>query len=80
MVRGNVQPGESVYVHAGASGISTAVISVALELGATPYVGVFNKEQKVFLKSRYPQVCVLITYKIALKPNGESVCILSAVK
>lgn len=55
-MRGNIQPGETLYVHAGASGISTAVISVALELGAIPYVGVFNKEQKVFLKSRFPEV------------------------
>lgn len=56
MVRGNVQPGESIYVHAGATGISTATIAVALELGAIPYVGVFNKAQKVYLKSRYQQV------------------------
>lgn len=56
VVRGNVQSGESVYVHAGASGISTAAIAVALELGAIPYVGVFNKEQIAFLKSRFPQL------------------------
>ncbi|VVC46315.1 Hypothetical protein CINCED_3A018656 [Cinara cedri] len=56
VVRGNVQPGESVYVHAGASGISTAAIGVALELGAIPYVGIFNKTQKDFLKSQYPQL------------------------
>lgn len=57
-MRGNVQPGESVYVHAGASGISTAAIAVTLELGAIPYVGVFNKEQIGFLKTRFPQVCL----------------------
>nr|WJN62148.1 fatty acid synthase 1 [Rhopalosiphum padi] len=56
VVRGNVQPGESVYVHAGASGISTAAIAVALELGAIPYVGVFNKDQMAFLKTRFPQL------------------------
>lgn len=56
MVRGNVQSGESVYIHAGASGISSAAISVALELGAIPYVGIFNKNQKKWLKSKYPQV------------------------
>lgn len=57
-MRGNVQPGESVYIHAGVSGISTASIAVSLELGAIPYVGVFNKEQIVFLKTRFPQVCL----------------------
>ncbi|XP_025202473.1 fatty acid synthase-like [Melanaphis sacchari] len=56
VVRGNVQSGESVYVHAGASGISTAAISVALELGAIPYVGVFNKDQVEYLKTRFPQL------------------------
>ncbi|XP_050542991.1 fatty acid synthase-like [Daktulosphaira vitifoliae] len=56
VVRGNIQSGESMYVHAGASGISTAVIAVALELGVIPYVGVFNREQKEFLKSIYPQL------------------------
>ncbi|XP_050421854.1 fatty acid synthase-like [Adelges cooleyi] len=56
VVRGNIQSGESMYVHAGASGISTAAIAVALELGVTPYVGVFNREQKQFLKSRFPQL------------------------
>lgn len=58
-MRGNIQPGESMYVHAGASGISTAAIAVALELGVTPYVGVFNREQKEFLKLQFPQVRVL---------------------
>lgn len=47
-----------MYIHAGASGISSAAIAVALELGATPYVGVFNKDQKLCLKSQYPQVCI----------------------
>ncbi|XP_022181593.1 fatty acid synthase-like [Myzus persicae] len=56
VVRGNVRPGESVYVHAGASGISTAAIAVSLELGAIPYVGIFNKDQIVFLKTRFPQL------------------------
>lgn len=82
MVRGNVQPGESVYVHAGASGISTAAIAVTLELGAIPYVGVFNKQQRVFLKSRFPQVCVhwnrtewngiVLTTKRCLQLNDDS--------
>lgn len=76
MVRGNVQPGETVYVHAGACGISIATIAVALELEAIPYVGVFNREQKVYLKSRFPQVCTRREHKpsidLELYPNNNN--------
>lgn len=73
VVRGNIQPGESIYVHAGASGISTASLAIAIELGVTPYVGVFNREQKELLKLKYPQVrtrerCLAV--KMAIRKNG----------
>jgi len=78
-VRGNIQPGESVYVHAGASGISTAAIAVSLELGAIPYVGVFNKEQIRVLKTRFPQVylekyqiILLLVLDLGIVKNGAS--------
>ena len=38
MAVGKVQAGESVLVHAGASGVGTAAIQLIREAGATPYI------------------------------------------
>lgn len=56
LVRGNMEPGESVLVHSGSGGVGQAAISIALSMGCTVFTTVGAKEKRDFLKARFPQL------------------------
>ncbi|XP_063235501.1 fatty acid synthase-like isoform X2 [Bacillus rossius redtenbacheri] len=56
VVRGRMQPGESLLVHAGSGGVGQAAISIALDAGLTVYTTVGSAEKRSFLKRRFPQL------------------------
>lgn len=56
IVRGRLQPGESVLVHAGTGGVGQASIAIALHLGCTVFTTVGSQAKRDFLKKRFPQL------------------------
>ncbi|KAK8766016.1 hypothetical protein V5799_007197, partial [Amblyomma americanum] len=56
LVRGNMQPGESLLVHSGSGGVGQAAIAIALSMGCTVFTTVGSKEKREFLKRRFPQL------------------------
>ncbi|KAF5278088.1 hypothetical protein FQR65_LT03604 [Abscondita terminalis] len=54
IVRGNLQPGESVLIHAGAGGVGQASISIALHMGCTVFTTVGSQAKRDFLKKTFP--------------------------
>ncbi|XP_063632471.1 fatty acid synthase-like [Cydia splendana] len=56
VVRGRMQRGESVLVHAGAGGVGQAAIAVALHAGCTVYTTVGSTAKRTFLRERFPQL------------------------
>lgn len=56
IVRGRLQPGESVLVHAGTGGVGQASIAIALHLGCTVFTTVSSQAKRDFLKKRFPQL------------------------
>uniref|UniRef100_A0A6P7GI13 Fatty acid synthase n=1 Tax=Diabrotica virgifera virgifera TaxID=50390 RepID=A0A6P7GI13_DIAVI len=55
-IRGQMERGESILIHAGTGGIGLAAISIALSLKATVFTTVGSKEKKEFLLKRFPQL------------------------
>ncbi|XP_077489222.1 fatty acid synthase-like [Amblyomma americanum] len=56
LLRGSMRPGESLLVHCGCGGVGQAAISVALSMGCTVFATAGSKEQREFLKSRFPEL------------------------
>ncbi|KAL1477476.1 hypothetical protein MTO96_035707, partial [Rhipicephalus appendiculatus] len=56
IVRGDMQPGESILVHSGSGGVGQAAISIALSMGCTVFTTVGSEKKRNFLKSRFPQL------------------------
>lgn len=55
-MRGRLQPGESVLVHAGTGGVGQASIAIALHMGCTVFTTVGSQAKRDFLKERFPQL------------------------
>ncbi|KAK2587686.1 hypothetical protein KPH14_003803 [Odynerus spinipes] len=55
-VRGRLQPGESVLIHAGSGGVGQASIAIALHAGCKVYTTVGSQEKRNFLKKAFPQL------------------------
>ncbi|KAJ8954469.1 hypothetical protein NQ314_007075 [Rhamnusium bicolor] len=56
IVRGQMQPGESILIHAGSGGIGLAAISIALSMGCIVYTTVGSQEKRDYLKKLFPQL------------------------
>lgn len=56
IVRGRMQKGESVLIHAGTGGVGQAAISIALHMGCTVFTTVGTQAKRDFLKQRFPQL------------------------
>ncbi|KAK4877606.1 hypothetical protein RN001_010112 [Aquatica leii] len=56
IVRGNLQSGESVLIHAGAGGVGQASISIALHMGCTVFTTVGSQAKRDFLKKTFPKL------------------------
>ncbi|KAG8225765.1 hypothetical protein J437_LFUL005724, partial [Ladona fulva] len=56
VIRGRLQGGESVLVHAGSGGVGQAAISIALHAGCNVYATVGTPEKKQFLLKQFPQL------------------------
>ncbi|CAG9830404.1 unnamed protein product [Diabrotica balteata] len=56
IIRAQMQPGESILIHAGTGGIGLAAINIALSMGCEVYTTVSTKEKKEFLKSIFPSI------------------------
>lgn len=56
MLKAKAEPGETVLIHNGCSGIGLACISVASNYGCTVFTTVANLDQKMFLKKMFPNV------------------------
>lgn len=56
VVRGRIQSGESILIHAGTGGIGIAAIAIALSMGCTVFTTVGSQEKKDYLKKLYPQI------------------------
>ncbi|XP_060535886.1 fatty acid synthase [Cylas formicarius] len=56
IVRGRMQPGESVLIHAGTGGVGQASIAIALHMGCKVFTTVSSQAKKDFLKKTFPQL------------------------
>uniref|UniRef100_F1N647 Fatty acid synthase n=1 Tax=Bos taurus TaxID=9913 RepID=F1N647_BOVIN len=56
MVRGRMQPGETVLIHSGSGGVGQAAIAIALSLGCRVFTTVGSAEKRAYLQSRFPQL------------------------
>ncbi|CAG9771106.1 unnamed protein product [Ceutorhynchus assimilis] len=56
IVRGKMQPGESVLVHAGTGGVGQASIAIALHMGCKVFTTVSSQAKRDFLKQTFPQL------------------------
>ncbi|XP_039292597.1 fatty acid synthase-like [Nilaparvata lugens] len=56
IVRGRMNRGESILVHAGSGGVGQAAIALALHMGCTVYTTVSSQEKRNFIKSTFPQL------------------------
>ena len=54
--RGQLQPGQSVLIHAGTGGVGQAAISVALAHGCEVFTTVGTPEKREFIKKNFPQI------------------------
>lgn len=55
-MRGQVQPGDAVLIHAGTGATGMAAISLALSLSCEVFTTVSTNEKKEFLKQLFPQL------------------------
>ncbi len=56
VMRGGIQKGESILIHAGAGGVGQAAIRVALSYNCNIFTTVGAKEKHAFLRKEFPQV------------------------
>ncbi|KAH6943517.1 hypothetical protein HPB50_022695 [Hyalomma asiaticum] len=56
LMRGNMQPGDSVLIHSGSGGVGQASIAIALSMGCTVFTTVGSTEKREFLKRRFPDL------------------------
>lgn len=55
-MRAQLQPGESILIHAGTGATGMAAISLALSLNCEVFTTVSTTEKKEFLKKIFPQL------------------------
>ncbi|XP_039306405.1 fatty acid synthase-like [Solenopsis invicta] len=55
-IRGRLEAGESVLIHAGTGGVGQAAISIALHAGCNVFTTVGTPEKKEYLKKVFPQL------------------------
>ncbi|XP_066156912.1 fatty acid synthase [Euwallacea fornicatus] len=56
LVRGRMQSGESVLIHAGTGGVGQASIAIALHMGCKVFTTVSSQAKRDFLKKTFPQL------------------------
>jgi fatty acid synthase len=56
VVRGGLEPGESVLIHSGSGGVGQAAISICLSMGCEVYTTVGSNEKREYLKKEFPQL------------------------
>ncbi|XP_004432939.1 PREDICTED: fatty acid synthase isoform X2 [Ceratotherium simum simum] len=56
VVRGRVQPGETVLIHSGSGGVGQAAIAIALSLGCSVFTTVGSAKKQAYLQARFPQL------------------------
>jgi len=56
VVRGGLQPGESVLIHSGSGGVGQAAISICLSLGCEVFTTVGSRPKRDFLLAEFPQL------------------------
>ena len=54
VVRGGLQPGESVLIHSGSGGVGQAAISICLSMGCQVFTTVGSNDKRDFLKKEFP--------------------------
>jgi fatty acid synthase len=55
-MRGRIEEGESILIHAGAGGVGQAAIHVALNLNCKIFTTVGSRDKRAFMKKAFPQV------------------------
>lgn len=56
VLRGNIQPGESILIHAGTGGIGIAAINIALSMNCEVFTTVGTQEKRDYLKKMFPSL------------------------
>ncbi|KAM5216963.1 fatty acid synthase [Hipposideros larvatus] len=56
VVRGRLQPGETLLIHSGSGGVGQAAITIALSLGCRVFTTVGSAEKRAYLQARFPQL------------------------
>ncbi len=69
LIRGNLQERETVYINAGIMGLCVACLNVAIGIGAIPFIGYNNQNEKKYLQETIPEVSNETTYQYFFK-NG----------
>lgn len=55
-MRGQLQTGESILIHAGTGATGMAAISIALSMNCEVFTTISTTEKKEFLKEMFPQL------------------------
>ena len=56
IMRGKLQDGESILIHAGSGGVGQAAINVCLSMGCEIFTTVGTKEKREFIKRQFPSI------------------------
>jgi fatty acid synthase len=56
VMRGKIEKGQSILIHAGAGGVGQAAIYVALSFNCEIFTTVGSKDKRAFLAKAFPQV------------------------
>ncbi|KAI1292132.1 Fatty acid synthase [Halotydeus destructor] len=56
IVRGGLQPGESVLIHSGSGGVGQAAISICLSMGCLVFTTIGSQDKRNVLKQAFPEL------------------------
>ncbi len=57
VMRGAIEEGQSILIHAGAGGVGQAAIHVALSFNCKVFTTVGSRDKRAFITKTFPQVC-----------------------
>lgn len=69
ILRAKLQKNETIYVHAGISGLCVACLNVALGVEAKPFIGYNNQIEKNYLRDTFQSVSYILTFLYNRRPN-----------
>jgi fatty acid synthase len=72
VVRGKIEEGQSILIHAGAGGVGQAAIHVALSFNCKIFTTVGSNDKRAFLAKAFPQVRMNFIHKLLYIATQQS--------